>query len=82
MGLPVVASDAGGPAEIIRSGVDGLLVAPGDVDALVDALCALAADSALRRRLGASAKTRASDFRADVIAPRFVDVYESLVATR
>lgn len=33
-GLPVVAADAGGPAEVIPDGVDGLLYLPGDADAL------------------------------------------------
>lgn len=32
-GLPVIATDAGGPREIITDGVDGLLVAPDSVDA-------------------------------------------------
>lgn len=37
-GTPVVATDAGGPKEIITSGVDGLLYPPGDTEALVDAV--------------------------------------------
>ena len=61
-GLPVVAPDAGGPAEIITNGVDGILVAAGDPAPLVDALRRLAADPMMRRRLGDAARVRACDF--------------------
>lgn len=37
-GVPVVASDLGGLGECVDHGVDGLLVAPGEVDALAAAL--------------------------------------------
>lgn len=49
-GVPVVAADAGGPAEVITDGVDGLLVAPGDTAALAAALTGLA-DPTRRREL-------------------------------
>lgn len=37
-GVPVITYDGGGPAEIVRDGRDGFVVAPRDVDALVDAV--------------------------------------------
>ncbi len=78
-GLPVVAADAGGPAEIIHNGVDGLLYPPGDVDALSQLLLRLAADPTLRRRLGDAAQVRAQDFTAARIAPQVMAVYRSVV---
>jgi glycosyltransferase involved in cell wall biosynthesis len=51
-GLPVVASDHGGVAEVVRDGETGLLVAPSDHRALAAALRRLADDPALARRLG------------------------------
>jgi glycosyltransferase involved in cell wall biosynthesis len=81
MALPVVAAGAGGPAEVIKDGVDGLLYPPGDVNALAQALRLLAADAMLRERLGAAAVLRAQDFTTDRIAPRVLAVYQDILAS-
>jgi len=57
-GRPVVASRLSGIPEAIADGNEGILVAPGDVEALVEALAALAADPERRRRMGAAARAR------------------------
>jgi glycosyltransferase involved in cell wall biosynthesis len=57
-GRPVVASRLTGIPEAIEDGVHGILVPPGDVEALADALATLARDPALRRRLGAAGRAR------------------------
>lgn len=77
-GLAVVAADAGGPAELIRDGHDGLLYPLGDQDALADCLRRLAADPSLRRRLGEAARRRAEDFTPERIAPRVLEIYRRL----
>lgn len=51
MKLPVVATEAGGIPEIIRSGENGLLVTPEDPRALADAVLTLLENPALRERL-------------------------------
>jgi glycosyltransferase involved in cell wall biosynthesis len=81
MALPVVAAGAGGPAEVVNDGADGLLYPPGDVTALAQALQLLAADPMLRERLGAAAVLRAQDFTADRIAPRVMAVYQDILAS-
>jgi glycosyltransferase involved in cell wall biosynthesis len=56
--LPIVATDFAGIPEFVRDGVEGLLVAPGDVAALAQRLGELAADPARRAQLGAAAHLR------------------------
>jgi glycosyltransferase involved in cell wall biosynthesis len=67
-GLPVIAADAGGPREVIRSGHDGLLYPPGDVPALADALRLIARDSDLAARLGDAATVAAERYAPTRIA--------------
>jgi glycosyltransferase involved in cell wall biosynthesis len=57
-GRPIVATDVTGCREVVRDGVEGLLVPRGDVDAAARALVRLAGDAALRARLGAAAHAR------------------------
>lgn len=54
-GLPIVATAGGGVPEIITDDVTGLLVPPGDIEALGAAMLRLAADTALQKRLSAAA---------------------------
>ncbi len=57
-GLPVVASDSGGAAEIVDAGC-GVLVPAGDATALAQALRNLVRNPGLRRKLGAAGPARA-----------------------
>ncbi|HEY0936422.1 MAG TPA: glycosyltransferase family 1 protein [Trebonia sp.] len=57
-GLPVIAPAAGGPLDLVDHGGTGYLIRPGDPDALREAVRGLAADPALRARLGRAARQR------------------------
>jgi glycosyltransferase involved in cell wall biosynthesis len=57
-GLPVIASRVGGVPEIVRDGVDGLLVPPGNPRALAHALGTLLADPVRARAMGTRARRR------------------------
>lgn len=67
LGLPVVASRVGGIPEIITHDVNGLLVPPGDADALAEQIGRLVDSPKLRHQLGEAAVTRVRD-RFDVSA--------------
>jgi glycosyltransferase involved in cell wall biosynthesis len=58
-GLPVVGWRAGNLPYLAEERREGLLVEPGDIDALSQALMELARDGEMRTRLGAAAKSRA-----------------------
>jgi colanic acid/amylovoran biosynthesis glycosyltransferase len=58
MGIPCVSTQITGIPELIRNGTDGLLVAPSDLDALVEALAKLMDDEALRERFSRSGRKR------------------------
>jgi glycosyltransferase involved in cell wall biosynthesis len=77
-GVPVVAANHGGLPEIVRDGVTGLLVPPGDAQALARALRTLADDTALRARMAEAARADANErFKLD----RMLDEIESVYAT-
>jgi glycosyltransferase involved in cell wall biosynthesis len=80
--IPVVASRVGGIPEMIDSGVEGLLVEPGDVDGILDAILHLAADRELLPRMGRAARKRVeSEFSKDVVLPKMEAIYEKLSRT-
>ena len=59
VGLPVIASTAGGAGEVIDDGSEGWLVAPGDVQTLASRLGRLCEDRELLARMGLAARGRA-----------------------
>ena len=80
-GKPVVATRVGGVPEIVRDGIEGLLVPPDDPAALADALLALLRDPGLRDRMGAAGRTRQrTEFDIRVMVERLEALYESLFA--
>jgi len=81
-GVPVIAPDAGGPAEVITDGVDGVLVPAGDTAALATALARLGGDPATRRRLGDAARARAADFTPEHSAVRLRDALRAAAGAR
>ena len=75
-GTAVIASRMGGVPEIVKEGLDGLLVPPGDAGALARAISALCADHGLAERLGrAAARAAARDFSEERYARDLEAVY-------
>ena len=74
-GLPVVAADAGGPAEVIRDGANGRLFRIDDVTGLARILDELASSPEDRRRLGVSARETAAAYRPDLVSPQLAAIY-------
>ena len=77
---PIVATAVGANAEVLRDGVDGLLVPPGDAASLAGAIRRLADDRSLSARLARSARQRATArYSREAMVRRFEDFYVRLV---
>lgn len=76
VGRPVVASRSGGIPEVVRDGVNGLLVAPGDDAGLAAALVALLSDTSAAREMGRAGRTRVvRDFDLRSQAAKVAEIY-------
>ena len=80
LGRPIVATTGSGFDETLTHDVDGLLVPPGDSDALAAAMTGALADPQRLARLGVAARKRAEDFTVDRMSSALLKVYERLVA--
>ncbi|WP_227462318.1 glycosyltransferase family 4 protein [Desertimonas flava] len=78
-GTPVVASSLDGYRNVATDGVDSILVPPGDVHALADALQRTLSDAALRERLRIAGSSRAHDFSMRHLADEYVAIYRELI---
>lgn len=82
-GRAVVATDVGSVTDVVVDGRTGLLVPVDDVAALTGALQALAADPALRERLGAAGRRHVEQgFTPERMAAAYEDVYEQVLGRR
>ena len=79
-GVPVVAAAAGGPAEIVDDGVNGLVVQPRTVEPLAAAINRLLRDDALRVRLSAEARNTVKErFERENVISRIEALYCDIV---
>jgi glycosyltransferase involved in cell wall biosynthesis len=75
---PVIASNVGGITDVVIDGKNGLLVPPGDVNALADAIKKLAQDESMRIRMGQGAKKSIDErFNWNKIVDNLISLYKS-----
>jgi glycosyltransferase involved in cell wall biosynthesis len=75
-GLPVVATRVGGVPELVEDGSCGLLVSPGDAEALAEAMGSLHENPDLAKSLGSNGKQRVRDeFDVDASAAQLADLF-------
>jgi glycosyltransferase involved in cell wall biosynthesis len=80
MGIPVVATSAGGSTEVVADGVTGFLVPFGDEAALADRLSRLKDSDALRRQFGVAGRARVLErFTQKTMSARYASLYEGRV---
>lgn len=79
-GTPVVASDIPGYRDVVREGVDGILVPRGDATALAEALRDLGVDAPRRRAMAVAATARAERFAWPQVADEVLEAYADAIA--
>ncbi len=79
-GLPIIGTKVGAIPEVIREGVEGLLVEPGDVEGLADRMVRVSQDMRLRRRMGKAARLRVRQhYSLQVMVKRIMEVYRDVL---
>jgi glycosyltransferase involved in cell wall biosynthesis len=80
---PIIASDVPGCREIVRSGETGLLVPPRDIQALAEAIVALAGDPMRRKAMGRAGRELVEcEFGEDIVASETLAVYDAALRER
>jgi L-malate glycosyltransferase len=80
MAVPVAATEVGGPAEIVRPGVDGLVLPPRQPQRWARELQPLIRSGELRRQYGDRARARAQEFGLEAHAAAALGLYRELLA--
>lgn len=75
-GLPVIATRSGGVPEIVREGIDGILVSPGSANEVCEAVLKLFRNEDLRKSLSESGRKRAEEFSIERHLNQMVEVFE------
>lgn len=80
-GVPVISTTVGGIPEVIDCGVDGILMEPGDINALANAIASLLRNAEMRVDMGVAARQKiAQRFSAEKVLPQLEAIYRSLGA--
>ena len=81
MGKPIVSSDVGGTPEAITHNVQGILVKPGSIEELTDALLLLLSQPEERERMGAAARKKVKEtFSVDKMVEETEKIYRKVLA--
>lgn len=81
MGTPVIATEVGGPAEVIEDGRNGVLLPPRSPERWANAILSLAGDPDLRTRLAHRGRLRSAAFSPMSHARTVVSAYEEVVSS-
>jgi glycosyltransferase involved in cell wall biosynthesis len=78
-GYPIIATRIAGVPEMVTTGENGFLFAPGDARAMTDALIRLCHDSRLRQLMGRKSRQIVQEkFESKLIVEQLVNIYERL----
>jgi glycosyltransferase involved in cell wall biosynthesis len=79
-GLPVISTSVGGIPEVVKDGVNGFLINPGDYKSLADRIIYLCCDEQLRLSIGNSNREEAQLlYSQEIIFRELEDIYDKLI---
>lgn len=81
-GLPIVATSVPGSEELVRTGENGFLVTPKESTLLAKTLITLINDRSLRESMGTKSKQLARNYRWEIVAEHYIDLYKYTVDYR
>lgn len=80
VGLPLITTDMPGCRDVVRDGIEGLIVEPRDSESLAEAIKKLLASESLRCQMGQFAKQRVqAEFSLNKVAEAYADIYSELL---
>ena len=83
MEKPVVASNVGGIPDLVKHQSNGLLVKPGNVEELTNALEQILSDDVLSRKMGKEGRKRIQEqFSSDIMVQSIEKVYQELLTRK
>lgn len=75
--LPIISTNIAGIPEVVRTGVNGVLIEPGDVQALADAISLLASDDNLRLEYGTNSRKMVEKHDVRKVVDDLAEIYTS-----
>ena len=82
-GLPPVSFNCPcGPKDIIKDGVDGILVENGNIEQLAEKICYLIENEDVRKEMGKQARKNVERFKIEIIAEQWNQLFENLITLR
>lgn len=80
VGLPVISTDVNGIPDLVMDGETGILIKPGDIDALENAIMKLLNEPETRQSMGEKGKARVENlFSTDVVINKLCQIYDELL---
>ena len=77
-GLPIVATKVGGVPELVKNGINGYLVPPGDKDSMADSIVSLLKNPSLASRMGEKGREMSKNFSAQRMVLEIESLYKKL----
>jgi glycosyltransferase involved in cell wall biosynthesis len=78
-GLAVITTPSSGISDVVTTGKNGILVNPGDIQQLSEAIQLLIADKKLRLELGSAARKTVDSFDINKFDGKLLDIYQSIL---